>query len=59
MRPSALSHDDARRLASDLVPLARGPFREGRRPESTPAGQAGPYAPPYYWAAFVLIASPE
>ena len=53
-----LSRDDVERLSGRLAMAERGQF--GRRPVTEAVAEAGrPFAHPFYWAAFVLIGSPE
>ncbi len=53
-----LSRDEVDRLSGALTMAERGPI--GRRPTSDAAPRQGrPFAHPFYWAAFVLIGSPD
>ena len=53
-----LNREEADRLTGGLAVAERGPI--GRRPTSDAAPRQGrPFAHPFYWAAFVLIGSPE
>ena len=53
----SLSYQQLKELEVGLPPLARGGILQRPKVESGEALR--PYSHPYYWAAFVLIGSPD